>query len=319
MKSMMLALALLAGLTAHASTIDGYSLPITGVLTEENFAMSAVQTRTEYRNETVANTCFRTVQAGYRTECRQEPQVVCYPDPHAGQVCTTRFENRCYTVPQYRQEAYTCYQTVSVPHEVFSNNVKANVNVKVSSVPGDVQAPHNTCGVDFTLTGGDFKSVANCSEFIVLAKTYNEESRVGDTVTQNRSIDLTLLDAKKLSAPTKGGIVAMKLEGQTVVFRSGDLTKNPNFSLKLFVQRRKLFKGDETLISRNLTPSEYSFEKISDDFGIVKINLSKLIGGINEKRKHVIRVDLNIAVDTTGAINSKLPSFSASESIIVNN
>ena len=316
---MIIALALLAGFSAYASTIDGYSLPITGTKTEENFTMNAVQTRTEYRNERVAKTCFRQVFEGYRTECREEPQVICYSDSRGGQFCSTRYERLCNSVPAYRQEAYTCYQTVSVPYEVFSNNVKTNVNVKVSKASGGLQAPHNTCGIDFTLTGGDFKSVAQCPEFIILAKKYNDESRVGDTVIQNRSLVLTLLDAKKLSAPTKGGIVDMKLEGQTVVFRTGDLTKNPNFSLKLFVQRRKLFKADDTLISRNLNPSEYTFEKISEDYGIVKISLSKLLGGIDDKRKHIIKIDLNVEVDTTGSINSTLPSFSASESIIVNN
>ncbi|MBC7712354.1 MAG: hypothetical protein H7177_03390 [Rhizobacter sp.] len=318
MKSMMLALALLAGFSAHASTVDTHTVPLTGASTEENFVMNTIQTRTEYRNETVANTCFRTVPAGYRTECRQEPQVVCYSDPRAGQICTTRFENRCYTVPQYRQEAYTCYQTVSVPYEVFANNVTANVNVKVTNA-SDAQAVNNNCGINFTLVGGNFKNTANCADFIVLAKSSASESRVGDTVIQDRALDVTLLDAKKLSAPTKGGIVDMKLEGQTVVFRTGDLTKNPNFTLKLFVQRRKLFKGDETLVNRNLVPSEYSFEKISDDYGIVKINLSKLIGGINDKRKHVIKVDLNVDLDTTSAINSTLPALTASESITVNN
>lgn len=318
MKTLLLALALVAGFNTHASTIDGYSLPITGVETEENFTMNAVQTRTEYRNETVANTCFRTVSAGYRTECRDEPQVVCFPS-REGQVCSTRFERRCYTVPAYRQEAYTCYQTVSVPYEVFSHNVKANVNVKVTNVPGDVQAPNNTCGIDFTLNGGSFKSVARCPEFIVLAKQTADESRLGNTVVQNRELNITLLDAKKISAPTKGGIAEMRLVGQTLIFRTGDLTKNPNLSLKLFVERRKLFKGDETLINRALAPAEYSFEKINDDFGLVKVDLSKLIGGINTKRKHVLKVDLKVAVDTTGSINATLPALSASESIIVNN
>lgn len=316
MKSLMLVLALLAGFNAFASTIDGYTLPLTGAQTEENFTMNTVQTRTEYRNETQANTCFRTVLAGYRTECREEPTVFCYNDPRHGQICTTRYERHCYTVPDYRQEAYTCYQTVRVPYEVFSNNVRANVNVKVTKTPGEVV--NNACGIDFTLTGSLFKSVANCAEFIVLAKNTNEESRVGDTVVQDRKVELTLLDAATISAPTKNGIREMRMEGQTLVFKTGDLTKNPNFTLKLFVERRKLLKGDDTLINRTLAPSEYSFEKITADSGLVKINLSNLFGGINKKRKHVLKVGLNVVIDTTGSINATLPALSASESITVN-
>ncbi len=319
MKSLILALALISGFQAHASTIDAYTLPIVGVQTEENVTLNAVQTRTEYRNETVARTCFRTVNDGYRTVCHQVPENYCYEDHMSRRICSTRYVNRCHTEPQYRQEAYTCYQTVSVPYEVFSHNVKANVNVKVSNVPGDVQAPHNTCGINFTLEGSLFRAGAECSEFIVLAKQTAEEERSGNTVIQNRTMNITLLDAQKITAPVKGGIAEMRLEGQTLVLRTGDLTKNPNFSLKLFVERRKLLKGDETLINRNLIPSEYSFEKINEDYGLVKINLQKLVGGINDKKKHVLRVDLNVVADFTGAINSRLPSLSASETITVNN
>lgn len=319
MKSLMLALTLISGLQANASTIDGYTLPLTGVQTEENVTLNAVQTRTEYRNETVARTCFRTVNDGYRTVCNQVPENYCYEDHMSRRICSTRYVNRCYTEPQYRQEAYTCYQTVSVPYEVFSHNVKANVNVKVSKVPGDIQAPHNTCGLNFVLEGSQFSANASCSEFIVLAKQTANEERSGNTVIQNRTMDITLLDAQKLSAPVKGGIAEMRLEGQTLVFRTGDLTKNPNFSLKLFVERRKLFKDDETLINRNLAPSEYSFEKINEDFGLVRVNLGKVVGGINDKKKHVIKVDLNVAADLNGAINTRLPVLNASESITVHN
>ncbi len=318
MKQLILALGLLSAFNAFASTVDGYSLPITGVQTEENFSLNAVQTRTEYRNETVAKTCFRTVNDGYQNVCRQEPEVVCYEDHMSRRICNTRFVTRCYSEVRYRQEAYTCYQTVTIPYEVFSHNVKANVKVKVTNTPG-VFAPHNSCALNSTLEGSSFRVNASCSEFIVLAKQSADESRVADTVIQNRVLDLTLIDSQKLTAPVKGGVAQMRLEGQTLVFRTGDLTKNPNFSLKLYVQRRKLLSSDETLINRNLAPSEYTFEKISEDFGLVKVNLSKLLGGINDKKKHVIRVNLNVAADLTGALNTSLPSLSAEESITVNN
>ena len=314
MKSLMLALALFAGLNVHASTTDGYSLPITGQQSIENFILNTTQTRTEYRNETVANICWRTVFAGYRQVCRQEPITSCWPGPNGRQVCDTRWVTQCYQEPQYRQESYTCYQTVAIPYEVFSNYVKANVTVKLPNS----QLPKETCNIDFTLTGGNFSSLANCPEFIVLANRSVDESRVGQTVIQDRKLDISLLDAKMIAAPVKGGIGEMRLEGQYLVFRTGDLTKNTNFSLKLFVERRKLLKGDETLINRNLAPGEYSFEKISDDHGTVRISLAKLFGGINAKRKHVLKVDINVLTSTANSINSTLPNLSASKTITVN-
>lgn len=318
MKSLLLALSLFAGLNVHASTIDGYTLPLTGETTEQNFTMNAVQTRTEYRSETVSRTCFRTVADGYETICRQEPENYCYEDSQSRRICGVRYVNRCRNEIRYRQEAYTCYATVSVPYEVFSNNSKANVNVVVASVPGTVTAPHNTCLLDFSLEGNAFRAAANCAEFIVLSKTKADEFREGATVVQNRSLELTLLDSKIVSAPTSSGIKEMRLEGQTLIFRTGDLTKNSNFSLKLFIERRNLLKKDESLIDRALAPSEYSFEKTSEENGVVKVDLNKLIGGVKSNKKHVIKADLKVLVDTSSALNRNLPALSASESITVN-
>lgn len=319
MKSFLMALTLLAGFNVHASTIDGYTLPITGEKTEQNFTMNSVQTRTEYRNETIAKTCYRTVADGYQTICRQEPENYCYEDSQSRRICGVRYVNRCRNEIRYRTDAYTCYETVSIPYEVFSHNVQANVNVVVASVPGTVTAPHNTCLIDFTLSGDAFKALANCTEFIILAKSSATESRQGATVVQDRSLELTLLDALAVAAPTKNGISEMRLEGQTLVFRAGDLTKNPNFSLKLNVERRNLLKKDETLINRNLAPNEYTFLKSSEESGLVKIDLSKLLGGINTKKKHVLKVDLNVLLNTSAALNRSLPNLTASESITVNN
>jgi hypothetical protein len=318
MKSFILALALIAGFNAQASTVDGYSLPINGQQSVENFTLNTVQTRTQYKNETVANTCWRTVFAGYRQVCRQEPITSCWPGPYERQICDTRWITQCYQEAQYRQESYTCYQTVAVPYEVFSNYVKALVNVKLPNVPVGSSLPQETCNIDFRLEGGNFSSYANCSEFIVIASRSSSESRENQTVIQDRKFDITLLDAKTVTAPVRGGIGEMRLEGQTLVFRTGDLLKNPNFSLKLFVERRKLLKSDETLIDRNLAPGEYTFEKTSDEYGTVRINFSKLIGGINAKRKHVLKVDINVLTSTANSINPSLPKMSASESITVN-
>lgn len=314
----MLALALIAGFNAHASTIDAYSLPINGQESVENFTLNTVQTRTEYRNETVADTCWRTVFAGYRQVCTQDPVTSCWPGPGGRQVCDTRWVTRCWQEAQYRTESYTCYKTVAVPYEVFNNYVKALINVKLPNVPAGSSLPQQTCNIDFRLEGGNFSSFANCPEFIVLAGRSSKESREDQTVIQDRKFDITLLDAKAVTAPVREGINEMRLEGQTLVFRTGDLTKNPNFSLKLFVERRKLLKGDETLINRPLAPGEYTFEKNGENYGTVRISLSKLIGGINVKRKHILKVNIDVLTSTANSINSSLPSMSTSESIVVN-
>ena len=317
MKKLLPLLFLLATFQAFASTTDGYSLPITGEASEENFSLKTVKTRTEFRNETISKTCFRTVLDGYDTICREEPVPVCYEDRQSRRICNTRYERRCSQHPRYRQQAYTCYETISVPFEVFSHNVLANVNVKSEQAPTSTRAPHNSCALNTLLTGDVFSAKAQCNEFIVLASQQAEESRQGDTVVQNRSIQLKLLDYKATLAPVLAGLKDLNLEGQTLVFKTGSLTSNPNFEIKLFVERRKLLGSDETLINRALALSEFSTEVLNEQSTLVKVNLEKLFGGINKKRKHVIRVEIKLLNDLSNALNNNLPSTHLSDSITV--
>lgn len=313
MKSFLLGLALVAGFNFQAMAADGYSLSLVGAQAEESFSLESPQMRKEYRTESVPRTCFRRVSDGIRTQCRSYPQERCYEDHMSRRICRVEHVNRCENVIAYRDEAYTCFENQTVAYDVFSHNVRANVIVKVKGPASTA----NSCMVNFSLNGSTFNRNATCADYIVKAKETAEESREGSTVVQNRTIELTLVDARVITAPIKGGVREMRLDGQTVVVTTGDLTKNPNFTLKLYTERKKLF-GDETLINRTLIPSEYSFEKTGEDSGIVKINLSKLIGGINSKKKHVIRVEVSVAADTAGAINTSLPSLSDSASITVN-
>lgn len=314
MKSFLLGLALVAGFNFQAMAADGYSLSLIGAQAEESFSLESPQMRKEYRTESVRNTCFRRVSDGIRTQCRIYPQERCYEDHMSRRICRVEHVNRCDNIIAYRDEAYTCYENQTVAYDVFSHNVRANVIVRVKGVA----STPNSCMVNFSLRGSTFNRNATCPDYIVKAKETAEESREGSTVVQNRTIELTLVDAREITAPIKGGVRDIRFEGQTVIVTTGDLTKNPNFSLKLYTERKKLLGSDDTLINRNLIPSEYSFEKTGEDSGIVKINLSKLIGGINSKKKHVIRVEISVAADTAGAINTSLPSLSDSASITVN-
>ena len=110
----------------------------------------------------------------------------------------------------------------------------------------------------------------------------------------------------------------MKVEDHVLTFRTGDLTKNPNFSLKLYVEKKHFFKKDEVLIDRILTSTEFESYKISDEYSIVKVNLDKLLGGFDEKKKHEIKVSLNVNLES-GIILSKIPTLNVDSSITVDN
>ncbi|MDD4973709.1 MAG: hypothetical protein PHY93_05130 [Bacteriovorax sp.] len=317
MKSLIIFLALSAASTM-ASTVDSHIFPINGIETEEIFLLNSTQTKTAYRQETVARTCFRTELAGYSNACDYYPEVRCYETRDSARICNSVPIYRCQMVPQYRVAPYACYQTVTTPYEVVDHQVEANFNVKIARAPKEPTDP-TSCLVEFAMEGEALRSHADCRKYLILSteKKTTEVDRAG-TVIHNYNVDLKLLDAEATLAPLEGGVAEMHLEGHTLTFRTGDLSRNPNFNLKLFVEKRHLLKSDETLINRNITPGEYTFEKINERFGIVKVNLDKLLGGMNDNKKHVIKVGLNINIEA-GTLLNLTSDLKRDATITVNN
>lgn len=303
---------------AIASSVDSRTLSI-GADSIENFSLNTMQTRIAYRQETVARTCFRTEFYGYRNECQYYPEVRCSsPSRESAPICTSVPVYRCQQVPEYREVPYTCYQTISTPYEVPDHQVISNFTIKVASNPKEPTNPTG-CLVGFTMEGETLKSSANCNEYLVLSNEQKSSSVQPDgAVINNFNITLKLLNKDSTLAPVSKGITDMQINGNFLVFKTGDLSKNPNFNLKLYIERRRILKSDETIINRNITPNEYTFEKQSDDYGIVKINLDKLVGGVNEKKKHVFKVGLSVNLEPGTIINNSTPVLKVEESITVN-
>ena len=310
MKSFLI-LCLLFATNLFASTIDSHSLPIYALDSEENFSLNTIVTKTLYRTETRANTCYRTEFDGYYSHCDFFPVVQCYRDEYGRQNCQTSMVYSCRQEPRYRSVPYTCYDTVEVPYEVTDHSVKANFHLRVNKT-GSKDTDARDCYLHYTMEGETLRANADCSNVIVLSSnTKNiQTDRLGN-VTFNYEVNLTLLDKNSVMAPVASGITSMNMEGHTLVFKVGDLEKNPNFSLNLFVERRRLLKSDETLINRPLLLGEYSYEKINNNEGIVKVNFDRLLSGFNDQKKHVIKVDLNVNLPFGNVLNSTLPMLNA--------
>ena len=310
MKSFLL-LCVLFTSNLFASTIDSHSLPIFALENEENFSLNTIVTKTLYRTETRANTCYRTEFGGYYSHCDFFPVVQCYGFPPGQQRCHTEMIYSCRQEPQYRTVPYTCYDTVNVPYEVTDHAATANFHINVNKT-GAKNTDARDCFLHYTMDGESLRANAECSNVIVLSTSSktNQVDRVGNVVF-NYEINLTLIDKNTATAAINSGITNMNMEGHTLTFKVGDLSKNQNFSLNLFVERRHLLKSDETLINRPLTASEYSFEKINDQEGIVKVNFDRLLSGFNDQKKHVIKVDLNVQLPYGNVLNTTLPALSA--------
>lgn len=301
-----------------ASTVDSRSFSIDEIQNEENFLLSTTQTRTAYRQESVTKTCFRT-EVSYRNQCSYYPEVRCYETRDSARICNTASVYRCSQQPEYRNVPYLCNEIVSIPYEVIDHLVKTNFNIKISSHPKEPTNPTN-CRIGFTMIGDLLKSNADCNSYLIVSNEHKSSDldQTG-TVIHNYNIQLKLLDAQTILAPLEGGIADMHLDGHTLIFRTGDLSKNANFSLKLFIEKKFLLKSDESLIDRNITPNEYQYEKLNERFGIVKVNLDKLLGGFNDTKKHAIKVSLSIKLEDGKILNTQIPTLTSDSSIIVNN
>lgn len=312
---------------AFASHVDSYSLPLFNSSNEENFSLQSTQMRTQYRIETIERTCTRTEFDGYRNECGFVTEVVCetFPGPHGpgrdphpgrghdngGVNCHPKLVYRCHQEPVYRTVAYSCNQTINVPYEVVDHQVTANLHLNINKDPS-LDTDNQECTLKYILDGEFLRTNTECDSALVYSTLLknSEVDRKGNS-THFYNIDLKVLNAKKILAPVSSGITNMRLEGQNLIFQTGNLANNANFTMKLFVERIRFLKSDLTFIDRPLTKNEFSFEAIDNHSGIVKINLEKLFGGINTSKKHDIKVNIDVIMPAGNLLNSVLPVTNA--------
>lgn len=229
----------------------------------------------------------------------------------------------CSPKAQYTTVPYSCSLTVSTPYEVNDHQVVANIHIDVNKKPkGNSDQNAENCLLDYTMEGESLSAKTDCLSLIVLSNQTMTTARKSDqssTVTHNYDIQLKLLDVETALAPIEAGITDMHLVGHTLVFRSGNLSKNPNFEINFYAERKHLLKKDVVLINRPLMTNEYSFQKINDKSGIVKINLDQTLGDFNEKKKHLFKIDIDVHFESGTVLNTRLPSLRVSSSLKVDN
>lgn len=304
----MLALVLMAHLmsSAFANTTDSHSVVIENNEKTDSFTLSAIASRTEYRSEVIDDTCYRDELVNYRRVCNELIAVESKSGTRRAPEPPT-----CHDEPVYRQVAYSCRRTISVPYEVDDHQSTANVNVKISSPPKDILQSRN-CGIDFSLTGDSFLSTNSCNQYLAMAQiNHQDEGNV-----KNLSYKIDLYDTQKVFAPLAGGLNDLHVDGDVLLVKTGDLKTHSNFTLNLYVQRRRLFSSDVVLIDRTLSNSEFTYQPIDAHTGYVRIDLSKLAAGFIRGKKHVIRVNLNVILPAGSVIvGAGIPNLNQEASI----
>lgn len=68
---------------------------------------------------------------------------------------------------------------------------------------------------------------------------------------------------KKVFAPLAGGLADLRVEGDNLFVKTGDLKVIANYTLKLFVERKRLLKSDVVLINRILKTQEFIYQPLA--------------------------------------------------------
>jgi hypothetical protein len=313
MKNIILSGLVVLSTNAMSSTSDSRFLPIRESDTVDSLSLFTTTTRTEYRVETEARTCYRTIIDGYRRVCNRYSEVRPPLPPREPREPRPPMPPRppvCYDEPVYRTVPYTCYETVRYPYEVIDHQTQTNVNVSMKNVENVIFGAQ--CGIQFTAIGDSLSAQTNCNEYLVTANTTNNSFYDRGTLVQNADYKISLYDRQKLLAPLAGGLTNLHVEGQTVVVNTGDLNRGGNFTLKLFVERRRFLKEDEVLINRNLNAGEYNYSN-----GMTRIDLAKVLGGINTSKKHKIKLSLGVVLPVGNILNNNIPSLYQESEITV--
>jgi hypothetical protein len=242
-----------------------------------------------------------------RPEPRPYPRPDPRPDPRPEPRPYPRPEPRppvCYDEPIYQEVAYSCLKTISVPYEVVDHESTANVNVKLGAAPQSKPQTGN-CGITFSMNGDNFQANNSCLDYLALAQVGKKDNgRIKDL-----SYTIALLDAEKVFSPLAGGLTNMHLDGDVLVIRTGELRANSNFSLKLYVERKRILKKNDVLINRVLKSSDFTYQPIDSRTGYVRMDLSRLTGNFDNSKKHIIKVNLDLTLPAGTIISgSSMPS-----------
>jgi hypothetical protein len=274
MKSIILSLCLIfTALTASASSVDQRQFSFNGPRSLEQFDLAADLTRTEYRIETIAKTCYRQVLDYYRTDCYSRPVQRCtYRQPvcrdvrgsdgrirrvcsGGGNYCQTVYVRECRQVPVYRSEPYTCYEQVRVPYEVFERKVEAKVSVVLNDAPAGQTAQEN-----FTveLRGNVLTLRVSGSGNFLITKLENISGEIENGVEKiNAQYQVNFYDMQPLRDLFNTGVSSLEVSRTQIVAKVPYELETELVGVHMDLERKKLFAKNPVIIKRVLNPNEY--------------------------------------------------------------
>jgi len=278
--------------------------------------VTAEVTHTEYRTETVPDTCYRSVFAGYESVCHTERATeVCGITPTGRQCNSVPGREVCSQEARYRDEMYSCSREIQVPYQVKDYDVLVHAHVEI---PTSADGLNETVRVYANGTGAFLQAHQTSKKVLIYQSVRNEQvSFSNGLMVINSFITVSFADLVQLTNPLLVGMSPLSVEkGRYLTFTTGQILEPELVAFSLEVTRDRFYGlfGKSRLLNRKLTSKEFSVEDNGNSLSRIRIDLRHL--GITEKIKDkkinlAVRTDLSIATD--GLVNRADLSKSATQ------
>lgn len=306
MKTIAALLSLIFSLTLFASTGETQSFRFDGLQRSNTLQLQGSKTRTEYRYEQRARTCYQQVIVGYQNVCRRVQTGTRCTTRNGQRVCTPVYTNRCTRRPIYRSQPYTCYEQVRVAYEVFDYYTNATVNFSFAPTPAGITANEE---IKVTLNGEMLSTDVRSSGKLILL--YNkQESSYMDNGTKfiNTNYFVEFVDLEKARSALRGGITMIEANEDELVFEAGSIPNDVTYEYSLNLTQKKLLARDVTLYNSVLAQENIEIEN-QGSRSLIKVKLDNL--GINlGKGSYAMTFRTGLSLPTNRILNSRdLPAL----------
>ncbi|MFN8369835.1 MAG: hypothetical protein U0T83_04315 [Bacteriovoracaceae bacterium] len=293
-KFLVLCLSIFTASLASASQNDYKAFTFNGGEQYKVLTLEGEKTHIEYRRETVAKICYRTVHAGFDRFCSGNPRT-------------------CTTTPRYVQQPYTCYVTESVPYVIHDYYITANVTINFANLPqGFNPNIHFSVSLDSDDTNVTI-SAKNAAGLIVYSQKAQNVSVAGyGNRLINTAFNVSFKPMGQVISSVLAGVQNMKLEGNLLSFVIGKLSKNAATSIELEIEKSGLF-GSE-IFQRILNGNEYSLID-QGNTTLVVIDVLKLTNKLKAGKKYEFEVKVTAQIFGNVINSSDLPSLKLKQEI----
>jgi hypothetical protein len=261
--------------------------------------------RTEYRVQQRPAICYRTVVISHNTVCSNVQTGTVCSNVNGRRVCRPVYTRQCRQNPVYGRQAFTCYQNVTVAHQVLDHYSQANVKFTFSEVPEGL-TPYER----ITLRLDDQTITSSTKSSGKVAMIFNKQETTqmdGRNIIKNVHYAVRLLDLQKALSPSRGGIKLIDSSADELVFEAGSIPADFGYVFNMKITKRRFLAKDPVIVDSVLSRDAMEIEELNGRT-LIKVKLEKLKAQL-EKGKYKVKFSIALDLSSARVLNSDIPSL----------